>query len=99
MKTFTDRSASERVFTNQTNIKTGAELKKLMHTPESESDPLVNVRRNSLVSLKNWAEHRKFESKFEFDEPQASYEESKWSGFIQAIDEIFEMELSNGRRK
>lgn len=99
MTTANNRSASERVFSNRCNFKTGAELKKLMHMPESEADPPVNVRRNSLVSLRNWAEQRKFESKYELQEPQASYEESRWCGFIAAIDEIFQMEVSNGRPK
>lgn len=89
-----DRSASERVFTNQWSSKTASELKALMHKPQAEVDPYIRVRRSSIVSLKSWAQHRKLDQQNELSEPQASFAAASWDGFMRAIDEVLEMEAS-----
>ena len=89
-KGFTDRSASERVFTNHCSSKTGKELKQLMNKP----DPLIDVRRSSIVSLKNWAEGRHYEDWCSMKGRDADLKSYFWLGYIRAICDILEMEAS-----
>jgi hypothetical protein len=89
-KGLTDRSASERVFTNHCSIKTGKELKQLMHQP----DPLIDVRRSSIVSLKSWAEARQHEDWCSMEGRDADLKNYFWLGYIRAICDILEMEAS-----
>ena len=86
----TDRSASDREFTNGCPIKTGEELKQIMH----RSDPCIAVRRSSIVSLKMWAERSRNEDRYESNKSEAAYNKVFWHGFIRAIDEILEMDAS-----
>ena len=86
----TDRSASDREFTNGCPIKTGEELKQIMHRP----DPRIAVRRSSIVSLKMWAERSRNEDRYELNKSDAAYSKIFWHGFISAIDEILQMEDS-----
>tara|TARA_B100000925_G_scaffold282100_1_gene254604 strand:- start:2494 stop:2775 length:282 start_codon:yes stop_codon:yes gene_type:complete len=88
-----DRSASERVFSNQSYKKTGEELKALIHR-QNEVDPYIRVRKSSVKSLRSWATHRQAEQRRELNEPQASYAEAFWNGYITALDEVLEMEKS-----
>ena len=92
-KRSTDRSASERVFSNHVP-KTGSELKAMMHRPQSEADPNIKVRRSSVLSLRTWATYRQAEQRRELQEPQASYAEAFWNGYITALDEVLSMEHS-----
>ena len=89
-KGLSDRSASERVFTNHSSIKTGKELKQLMHKP----DPLIEVRRSSIVSLKSWAEARHHEDWCSMQGRDADLKNYFWLGYIRAICDILEMEES-----
>jgi len=90
----TDRSASERMFTNHCSIKTGAELKQLMHRPQAEVDPYIRVRKSSIVSLKSWAEHRQHEDWHALEGADAEFKNAFWLGFIRSINEILDMEAS-----
>jgi hypothetical protein len=86
-----DRSASERIFSNQSYEKTGEELKALIHR-QNEVDPYIKVRKSSIKRLRNWATQRQAEQRRELREPQASYAEVSWNGYILALDHVFEME-------
>ena len=88
-----DRSASERIFSNQNYLRTGEELKALIHR-QNEVDPYLRVRKSSIKSLRSWATHRQAEQQRELREPQASYAAAFWNGYVTAIDEILEMENS-----
>ena len=80
-KRSTNRSAMERVFTNQIP-KTGAELKALMKEP---ADPALTVPRSGVIGLRRWAVQRRSEDIHEYE---------FWCGYITAIDEILAREAS-----
>ena len=86
-----DRASSERVFSNHLYEKTGAELKALIHK-QNEVDPHLRVRKSNITSLRRWATHRQAEQRRELREPQASYAEAFWNGYITALDEVLEMD-------
>ena len=93
-----DRSVSERVFSNQIYQRTGAELKAMLHR-QDEVDPYIKVRKSSIKNLAKWAARRQVDQRLEYREPQSSFAEAFWNGYLQALNEVLLMEKANGDSK